>query len=100
MNILFVIDNLNSGGAQRQMVTLVLGLSERDHKADMFIYHPEGDYYKKVLIDAGTTFIEYQKKRPYDFHIPIILERQFKYGGYNVVLSFLRTPNIYAELAT
>ena len=37
---MFVIDNLSSGGAQRQMANLAAGLVGRGHKVSFFTYAP------------------------------------------------------------
>ena len=40
MKLLFVIDNLSTGGAQRQMVNLGVGLHQLGHQIDFFCYAP------------------------------------------------------------
>ena len=38
--LLFVIDNLNTGGAQRQIVNLALGMSYLGYQVELFCYAP------------------------------------------------------------
>lgn len=98
MKILFVIDSLGSGGAQRQMVTLALALSERGHHVEFFIYYPE--YHFLPLLEQANIVVRLHKK-PSRFSIaPVIaLWRILKSGLFNVVLAFLNTPCVYAEIA-
>ena len=54
LRLLFVIDYLTTGGAQRQMVNLAVELRRRGHLVDFFCYH-ESTFYLDVLRDAQDT---------------------------------------------
>jgi glycosyltransferase involved in cell wall biosynthesis len=98
MKILCVIDNLGSGGAQRQMVTLARELKERGHKVEFFTYYPQ-DHYRFSLDDAGISVHLQLKTSRFSFS-PIFALRCFiKQNNFDIVLSFLDTPNFYAEIA-
>ena len=96
-NILCFIDNLGSGGAQRQMIYLVKVLREAGHDVSVLTYFPTLFYaqeFKNLKVkyicpkDADNKF-----KR-----IPLIVNKIRKYNP-DVVISFLDTPNIIACLA-
>src|SRR5512143_263914 len=40
MNLLCVIDNLGTGGAQRQILNLAVGLHRRGHEVSLYCYTP------------------------------------------------------------
>jgi len=52
MKLLFVIDNLGSGGAQRQMINLARELKTRGHHVEFFVYYPH-DHYLPLLDEVG-----------------------------------------------
>jgi glycosyltransferase involved in cell wall biosynthesis len=98
MKLLFVIDNLGSGGAQRQMVQLALGLNRRGHNVEFFIYYPEYDFFASPLQDAGIQIHKYKKKSQFSVKIIADLHNHVLERYYDVVLSFLDTPNFYSEI--
>jgi len=99
MRLLFVIDSLGSGGAQRQMVNLALGLQQHGHQVEFFVYCPQYDFYAPILLDANIPVHKWQKKRRFDIGLIFVLRHQILKGCYDVVLSFLDAPNLYCELA-
>jgi len=99
MRLLFVIDNLGSGGAQRQMANLALELSRRRHKVELFVYYPQYDHFAGRLHDAGIP-IHSRSKRGRFCLAPILeLRRLVKRHPYDAMLAFLPTPSFYAEMA-
>lgn len=98
MHILLIIDNLGPGGAQRQIVTLALGLRAH-HQVEFFIYQPQYDHYRFLLDNVGIVVHEYPKKSRYSFSPIFNLHRLLISGQYDLALSFLDTPNFYAEIA-
>lgn len=98
MNLLFVIDNLGPGGAQRQMINLARGLAGRGHKVTFFVYY-EDSHYKKMLDDVSIPIIIYRKKRKYDLSPIVKIHEMILKNKYDITLSFLDTPNFYAEIA-
>jgi GalNAc-alpha-(1->4)-GalNAc-alpha-(1->3)-diNAcBac-PP-undecaprenol alpha-1,4-N-acetyl-D-galactosaminyltransferase len=99
MKILMVIDSLNSGGAQNQMVNLALGLKQKGHKVDFFLYYPQFDYYLPLILNSGINIYSYEKKSRYSLKVITALRKRIITGNYEIVLSFLRTPNYYAEVS-
>lgn len=100
MRLLFVIDNLQSGGAQRQMVNLAAGLHSRAHNVEFFIYYPQFNHFSNRLSEIGIPLHTYYKTHRFSINVILALRRRIRKGGYDAILSFLRTPNIYSEIAT
>ena len=98
MNLLFVIDNLGSGGAQRQMVNLAKGMQSRGHYVELFTYYPENHY--QAMMDEVAIPVFMQPKRSRFSISPLLaLRSQMRQRHFDVVLSFLNTPNFYAEIS-
>jgi glycosyltransferase involved in cell wall biosynthesis len=96
--ILFVIDNLSTGGAQRQMVNLALGLRQRGHEIEFFCYAP-GDLLAQPLHAVGIPVHRHLKHSRYSPGVMLALRNLMASEPYNLVLSFLSTPNFYALVA-
>ncbi len=96
MNILCFIDSLGSGGAQRQLTTLAVGLKKRGHEVRFLIYHPD-DHFLWVLDEAG---IPCEIIPPCSYWRRVLAVRRILGQGWQeVVLAFLEAPCLYAELA-
>jgi GalNAc-alpha-(1->4)-GalNAc-alpha-(1->3)-diNAcBac-PP-undecaprenol alpha-1,4-N-acetyl-D-galactosaminyltransferase len=98
LKFLFVIDNLSTGGAQRQMINLALGLTSRGYVVEIFCYSP-GDLLAKPLIEAGIPIHWHIKRSRFSFDVILSLRKLINKGRFNLVLSFLTTPNFYSLLA-
>jgi GalNAc-alpha-(1->4)-GalNAc-alpha-(1->3)-diNAcBac-PP-undecaprenol alpha-1,4-N-acetyl-D-galactosaminyltransferase len=98
MRLLFVIDHLNSGGAQRQLVNLALGLRRKNHHIEFFVYHPH-DFFAGVLAEQGIEIHRCYKSSRYSTNVISRLTSLVRKNHYDVMVSFLVTPNFYAELA-
>ena len=98
MKLLFVIDNLGTGGAQRQMVNLAIGLTNRGHQVRIFCYSP-GDKLAQPLRDAGISVEWWEKHSRYSLNVIFALYRTIARGRFDLVLSFLSTPNFYSLIA-
>ena len=97
--ILFVIDNLSTGGAQRQLVNLAVGLTQRGYKVEIFCYTP-GNLLAKPLHDANITVHWHLKQSRYSLDVLFHLRRLLLSGNFDLILSFLSTPNFYSIVAT
>jgi GalNAc-alpha-(1->4)-GalNAc-alpha-(1->3)-diNAcBac-PP-undecaprenol alpha-1,4-N-acetyl-D-galactosaminyltransferase len=95
---LFIIDNLNTGGAQRQLVNLALGLTRLGHQVELFCY-ARGDLLAKPLYDAAIPIHWHVKRSRYSTGVIFELSHLISQEHYDLVLSFLPTPNFYALLA-
>ena len=98
MKILLVIDHLSSGGAQRQLALLAMGLAKRGHAVDCFVYHVHR-FHSEELEAHGVRILEHPKRGKYSPATVFALRKVVRAGGYEGVLSFLTTPNVYAILA-
>lgn len=99
MRILCVIDSLGSGGAQRQMASLAIGLAKRGHEIEIFNYFPDLDFFRPEVEKSGISIHEIQKTKGFSFRALIKLGLLLRSGKYHVALSFLNIPNAYLELA-
>src|SRR5437868_6404165 len=99
MKLLFVIDNLGTGGAQRQMVNLAVGLIARGYRIHIFCYSP-GDKLAQPLRDAGVSITWWEKRSRYSFDVIFALYKIIASEHFDAVLSFLTTPNFYALIAS
>ena len=98
MNLLFVIDNLGSGGAQRQMVNLACALTTRGHQVELFTYYPS-NHYRPLLDEAAIPVHLSQKLSQFSLAPLARLRRLIQQRRFDIVLSFLDTPNFYAAIA-
>ena len=98
MKTLFVIDNLGTGGAQRQMVNLAIGLVNRGHQVRIFCYSPD-DKLAQPLRDAGIAIDLHEKHSRYSVDVIYALYKVITSGHFDAVLSFLSTPNFYSVIA-
>lgn len=96
MNILFVIDDIYSGGAQRQMVKLALAFREDGHQVSVLYYFAR-DFYGDTLRNAGIELICLEHKNP--LRRILAFRNLIRKGNFNVVISYLGIPNFLCELA-
>jgi glycosyltransferase involved in cell wall biosynthesis len=96
--LLFVIDNLSTGGAQRQLINLALGLTERGYQVEIFCYAP-GDLLAKPLYDTGIKVHWNFKDSRFSLNVILALRDLVDQGKFDLVLAFMTTPNFYAILA-
>lgn len=99
LKCLFVIDSLGSGGAQRQMVTLAQALNARGHDITIFTYYPQHQHLLVDVRERGISVVSETKKSRYTPRVVLALRRLIRRGGHDIILSYLDTPNLYAELA-
>lgn len=98
MNILLVIDNLGSGGAQRQIVNLACALSTRGHHIEFFVYYPQ-DHFRLILDKVGIPVHLNQKLSRFSVMPIVALRRLIRQRRFDIILAFLDTPNFYAEIS-
>jgi len=99
MKILCVIDNLSTGGAQRQIINLARGLHRRGHQVAMFCYAPGALLAQYLEKEALPIHVQLKKSR---FSRDVIrgLRRLIDTEQVEAVVSFLNTPNFYAVLSS
>ena len=96
--LLFIIDNLSTGGAQRQMVQLAVGLKRLEYDIDIFCYH-EGDLLAQPLYDAGINVIWRMKKFRFSPDTIFEIRKLINKNRYDLAISFLPTPDFYAIIS-
>ncbi len=96
MRIYCFIDSLTSGGAQRQLVALGIGLKKRGHEVRFLMYH-DADHFLDLLNEYEIPYhvINVSSYIKRAFEVRKILRR----GWQDVVLAFLEAPSFYAEIA-
>lgn len=99
MRLLFVMDTLAAGGAQRQMVNLALGLHYRGHEVKLFRYLP-GDTLLPFLEEAHIAVNTYFRQSRYDLRVFAELRNVIRSEQFDIVLSYLPHSNFYAIIAT
>ena len=99
MKVLCVIDNLSTGGAQRQIINLAVGLKRRGHGVSVFCYAPGDLLAERLAKEAIPVRIHLKRSR---FSLDVIgdLRHHLDEGKYQAVVSFLTTPNFYAILSS
>lgn len=96
MRITCLIDNLASGGSQRQLCALAVLLRKRGADVTVVAYHPQ-DFFLPLLTEAGVRYRcvtargRVQRVRAF--------RELLRRGRQDVVLAFLANPCILAELA-
>jgi glycosyltransferase involved in cell wall biosynthesis len=99
MKILCVIDSFGSGGAQRQLVNLACGLKNRGHCVDTFVYYPNQEFFKPDLDKVGIPVHSVTKNGRLGLGVLVGLIKHIRVGTYDVVISFLDTPNTYSTIS-
>ena len=100
MKILCVIDHFGSGGAQRQIVSLAIGLIARNYEVEFFNYYPEVTFFRHEVEKAGIAVHDCPKStKGFSLKVLLALKNLIKTNRYDVALAFLDTPSIYLLLA-
>lgn len=99
MRVLLVIDQFGPGGAQRQIVELACGLQRRGHGVEVFVYFPWRDFFRPRLDAQQVLVHEYAKGAGFSPEVVRRLAALIRSRKIDVLVSYLSSPNIYAELA-
>lgn len=91
MKILFLIDSLGSGGAQRQVVTLSSLFKDRGLDVSILLYHDD-NFFSKEIDDKGIL-IHYCSGRNHLSRICKV-RRFIRTNAFDAVISFLDVPNL------
>jgi len=97
MKILCFIDFLGSGGAQRQLCMLAVGLKKRGHDVRFLVYHQEEHFLH--LLQAVEIPCHVLPPCSYLSRM-LAVRRILRQGWQDAVLAFLEAPSLYAELAS
>ncbi len=99
MKVLLIIDHFGSGGAQRQMVELACGLKRRGHAVEMFVYFSQYEFFRAPLDELHIVVHEPAAGRGASIGVIRRLASLMRSGVFDVAVSYLSTPNIFAEIA-
>jgi glycosyltransferase involved in cell wall biosynthesis len=95
---LLVIDNLSTGGAQRQLINLATGLKKRGYAVEVFCYS-SGDMLAQPLFEMHVPIHWRIKRSRFSFDVIFSLHKLIENNQFSLVLSFLTTPNFYSLLS-
>lgn len=95
--LLFLSDNLCSGGAQRQMVTVASLLKQLGHEITVYCYE-KNDFNAHRLQEAGIPIVWDLEPTRYFRRIRNV-RRFVRKGNYDTVISFLPTCNFLNDVA-
>jgi L-malate glycosyltransferase len=99
LRVLYLIDSLGPGGAQRQLTTLVRSLDRSAVKPEVAIYYPF-HHFRNELTREGVPI---HMLGPGGGRNPAVLFRLMRLlsrGRFDVVHTFLRTPGVLARAAS
>ena len=96
--LLFLIRGLERGGAERQLVTTVIGLSRHGYTVEVAVFYPGGAL-EQDLRDADIRVYGVDKRGRWDIaRFAVRLIRLLRRLDPNIVYSYLPTANILAAL--
>lgn len=93
--VAFVIDKLESGGAQGQFLMLTAALKDRGYGVEVFVYYQD-DFFANDFRRAGVSvnLVPFRNKA----HLVHTMRKSIKTSGPDVVISALAGPNALMEL--
>ena len=97
MNIILLIDNLDSGGAERQCVELAKALRTSGHSVRVLGYCG-GDFYLAELEASGVEYTCLLRNNAAGRILAF--RRELSRSRPDAVIAFMQTPSILAELAS
>jgi glycosyltransferase involved in cell wall biosynthesis len=99
LKVLYFIDNLDSGGTQRQLVLLLNHLDPARVDATLCTYQPERDFFRSELNEEIVRVVSIPKSRRLQPRFVASLVRFLRRERFDVVHSFLRSSNVWGCLA-
>ena len=97
MKIALLIENLGSGGAERQLCTLALEFQQRGHDVRIVTYS-SGNFYSPTADNHCLQNFTLPGKTRFERILSV--RRYLRESDQDVVLAFLQGPCVYAELAS
>lgn len=99
MHLVYAIDRLTSGGAQRQVVELGLRLSATPGVRVSVLSYPSPNFFAQRLEDAGVPVVQLPKSGPFDARFPLRLRDWLDRNEADVVHAFILGPILFGYLA-
>jgi len=100
MHLVYAIDNLGSGGAQRQCAALGLYLKQEHGQEVTFLVYRESSFFSERLRRAGIPVVLLRKRGRMDPLLPWRIRRWLRAHRPDVVHAFLPLPCLWHYLAT
>ncbi len=94
--VTLVIDQLNSGGAQRQLCMLAVHLKRRGYHVEVLVYW-RANFFTGLLREAGIPIVYVPSRNR--LYLIYAMRRAVRRSRPDVVISFLSGSNMLAELA-
>jgi glycosyltransferase involved in cell wall biosynthesis len=99
MRVVLLARSLETGGMQRQLVELALGLHSSDHAVDVVLFYGGNDYFEGQLRAAGVPLTVLGKSGRWDLLSFLLrLVRHVRSARADVVYSYLTVPNVLNAL--
>jgi len=95
--VLLLIDNLGSGGAQRQWTILAKGLIKYGYNVTLVRYY-EQDFYANILEPLPIKQVLIKKTEKIGVNFFLQLRKLMLRENFEAVFSIMNTPNFYATL--
>ncbi len=96
MNITFLIDNLNAGGAQRQICYLANLLQKNSDSVTLVTYRGN-NFFLKELKKNKINYVSLKSNSKFLRILKII--KFLKFSKHDIVISYLRNPSLIAEIS-
>lgn len=96
--ILFLIEALSSGGAERQTFYLLNKLNKNKFKIYLITWQDKNFYFEEDLEEI--TWIKLERKSKFDFSLILKIRSLIKKNEIEVVYGILNSGNLYAYLST
>jgi glycosyltransferase involved in cell wall biosynthesis len=98
IDVLYFIDNLDSGGTQRQLTLLLSNLDPSTVRATLCTYQPERDFFARRINPGSVRLVEIPKKGKMAPGFAIRLVRFIRRERFDLIHSFLRSSNFWGCL--
>jgi glycosyltransferase involved in cell wall biosynthesis len=95
--VLFLIEALHPGGAERQLINLMNGLANLDVEVYLVTWISKNHYSQEYI--PKVTWYQVQRKAKFDLSVFRYIRKQIKKLDIQVVQGFLDTGNLYAYLS-
>jgi len=99
LKVLYLIDGLGSGGAQRQLVTL-LRAADRAAVSPEVAYYRDKTHFVPALEDARIPIHPLIAGGGRDPRTLVMLRKRIRSGRYDLIHTYLTRPGVLARLAT
>jgi glycosyltransferase involved in cell wall biosynthesis len=99
VRVVYAIDSLISGGAQRQVVELALALQKEADVSVQVLFYRDADFFGERLRKARIPLVHIPKLIKVDPTLPLRMRRWFDEQAPDVVHAFLLGPALWSLLA-